>query len=259
MNTATPYQQLGFVQGRRGKPAEAVESLGQAMVEARRQLASDSDNPSVLARFSRIATDYGDQLARVGRYDEALSVLDESQFALDRALQREPLNAGHRLNLVYLLNLRGQALQSLERWPDASSVFAEALGAAEELRAASPDDYEARLTLNITRHWYAAASARAGDPAAARLALRAAVLDGDALVASAPANRFAASQVAAARIELGKALLHDDPESGEGCAILNAGLETSRKLAAGGQLLEISDNERDVLDKLAFKCKGAGR
>jgi eukaryotic-like serine/threonine-protein kinase len=258
-NTATPFQQLGFVQGRRGNTAAAIESLRQALSNARQQLAGDADNAPLIARFARIGTDYGDQLAKNGQENEALAVLDEARSALDRLLQREPLNSRHRLNLVYLLNLRGQALQSQQRWSDASHAFAEALAVGELLQQAAPDDHEVQLTLNITRHWHAVAIARSGDTATAVRTLRRAVKDGEAIVERAPSNLFAASQLAAARLELAKSLLRDDPSSREGCTALHLGLESGRQLETRGQRMDVTDTERDHLQELATACTSANR
>jgi tetratricopeptide (TPR) repeat protein len=256
-NTATPYHQLGFIQGRRGKTAEALASLSQATRNAREQLAAESDNAALIARFSRIATDYGDQLAKNGQYDESLRVLDEARAALDRLLHRDPLNTRHGVSLVYLLNLRGQALQSQGRWADAFTAFAEALMTGERLHEASPDDYEARLSLNITRHWYASAAARSGDIVTAVRTLRKAVNDGEAFVARAPSNLYAANQLAAARVELGEALLETEPRSREGCRQLRLGVDSWRELETQGQTLDDLQGRRAELEKLAARCAGA--
>jgi tetratricopeptide (TPR) repeat protein len=255
VNIATAYHQLGFVQGRQGNNVGALESLGKATASARERLLDDPDHALAIARFARIATDYGDQLVTNGRPAEALNELEEARVQLDRLLQRDPSNGRHRQNRVYLLNLLAGAYKAQQRGADALAAHAEATSAAESMHAAARDDQGIQLALMMSRHLYAMAQIHAGAAADGIRMLRQAVKDGNELVKQAPTNAFAVNQLAAARIELGETLLKSDRRSREGCDVLGVGLQTWRDLEARGQLPGDAGQRRAELEALGARCR----
>ncbi len=254
INLATAYHQLGFVQARQGNRAGALDSLSKATASARQRLSVDPDNTLAIARFARIAADYGDQLVTSGRPADALHVLGEARVQLDRLLQRDPSNARHRSNRVYLLNLLAGALKAQQRVAEALAAHAEATSAAESLYAEAPNDHGIHFALMISRYGYGRAQIHAGATAVGIRTLRQAVKDGTDLVTRAPDNAFAINQLAAARLELGETLLEADPGSREGCHLLDLGLEGWRNLEARRQLPGDSGDRRSEFEALEARC-----
>ena len=233
-NLATAYHTLGFMQARQGRNAAAVASYREAVARARRALERQPDDPAAIARLSRIASDYGDQIA-TGRPAEALEVLGESRALLDRLLVLEPHNVRHRSSLLQLLTVIGATHAAHKHYPQAIDALSEADTSFQALRAESPDDYGFAIGQMMVHFQLGEALAASGDGTAAERVLRRAIDEGSALMKQVPDSGSMRGYLDAARLDLAALLLERPGQRRAGCAALVAGLRGWRELQAIGQ------------------------
>ena len=201
---ATVYQQLGFVEARRGKTADALTSFEAARARAQTSVDSHPGDPLHAARLARIHTDYAEQLVQSGRADEAIEMLADAERRLEQLLASDAHNTRHQLNLLYIFNTMGAAHTLQGNHDSAVAALTRALALAEELVAAQPSDLGSWVGVLQTRYGLGTGLIRAGDTAAGAARLRDAIAAGERMLKIAPAHDFARHQVASARLELGE-------------------------------------------------------
>jgi tetratricopeptide (TPR) repeat protein len=255
---STAYQQLGFVQARRGENADALASLEAARTRAQQLVNAHPNDAIHLARLSRIQTDYGDQLIQAQRPKDAIAILADARGRLQRLLVVDPLNKPHRQNLILVLNTEGSGLEMLRDYRGAVDAFTTALDMSERLVEAEPTDLGARVALLLSRYRLAMGLVHAGKRTAGAARLRETIADGEKILQTAPAHGFTRHQIASARLELGETLLADDRRSREGCRELAAGLRMWREFKGKGHLPPESSRHMPRFERLSEQCESKG-
>jgi tetratricopeptide (TPR) repeat protein len=247
---ATAYQQLGYVQLRAGRAADAAVSLREALDRGGAALAAQPGNARETARLARIGADYGDALLALGRTKEALHTLEDAQDHLERLLASEPLNQRYQQTLVLVRNLRGSALERLGDAAGAIIAFRGAADIADGLRRAAPEDQSSRIAAALSHHSLGAALAHQGNVEGIEH-LRFAFAEMRDLAGTAPGD-WSRFQMAAAALELADALFRVRPSDPAVCREIGPGLEAWRELVARDRVPDSTARARFA--RLAARC-----
>jgi tetratricopeptide (TPR) repeat protein len=251
---ATAWQQLGFVQARRGKNDDALRSLQIAREHAVNAVNRQPGDPTHEARIARIQTDLSEQLIRARRASEAEEMLRDSRRRLELLLTTDPRNKRHRQNLVQILNTLGMAQRATGATPEAVTSFGDATTLAVAMAEAEPEDQGLRYGALLSEYSLGASLLAAGSTAEGLTHLRQAIASGERILQMAPGHDAARHQVASARLELGEALLRTPGTRRDGCREIAAGLTIWEGLAARGRLPGESAPWRRKFEALRAGC-----
>jgi tetratricopeptide (TPR) repeat protein len=221
---ATAFQQLGFVQARRGKNDEALRSLESAREHALRGAEAQPAEPRHDARIARIEADLGEQLIRARRAGEAQEMLLDSRRRLERLLASDPRNKRQRQTLIQTLTTLGMAQRATGRTHHAVTSFGDATALAVTMADAEPEDLGGRFGALLSQYSLGTSLIAAGSAAPGVRHLRLAIADGERILQTAPAHDSARHQVASARLELGEALPAARGTRREGCREIGTGV-----------------------------------
>jgi non-specific serine/threonine protein kinase/serine/threonine-protein kinase len=227
---ATAYQQLGYVQARRGKNAEALAALEAAVERATRQVGISPADLNETARLARIQIEYAEALLTARQPINALETLARAQRQYEQLLAADALNMRYRQNLVRIFNIQGAALDAVGDRPAMIRAFTQAVDTADGMLAASPDDHGSKLAALLSHSALGRALVRTGETEAGIDRLRQTIAEAESIATASPGDDFTVNELAVARLNLGETLL--TAQHGlEGCREIGEGLRLWNALA----------------------------
>jgi tetratricopeptide (TPR) repeat protein len=165
----------------------------------------------------------------------------------------DPLNSRKRQNLALAFSVESHALFANGDGPAALRALERAVNAAETLLAGEPTNQGNQITVMLNHYELGTGLIRVGRTAHGAARLRQAIAEAEAILRVSPRNNFMRSQLAAAKLDLGKALIAADPSSAEGCRQVTEGLEIWAR--ARTRVPEELASQRARFEPIVARCR----
>jgi non-specific serine/threonine protein kinase/serine/threonine-protein kinase len=253
---ATTLHQAGYVRTIFQEEA-AVPLLERAMHHATAGLKSQPDDPGAAARLARIATDFASAMLSAGRAPEALRSIVEARQGLETLRARDVANSRYRRDLALLLSVEADALAASNAMREAVDAIARSADLLEALLHEAPGDQGTQVGLMLARCSRGRLEIRRGDIDAGLAYLQQCIDDGRGVVRASPTHYYVLTQIATARIAMGRARISRSATDPEGCRLVGEGLGELTRVAAKAPAMASAETLA-YFQRVHASCNGRG-
>lgn len=198
-----------------GKFDEAIQIYQEVIELARRRL---DEHPEDVKMRSDLAT-CEEQLSLwhglAKRKDESIACSREAARIWQSMVDREPAVPSHQYGLANSLNQLAQSLFDNESWEEAEKTLRTALAMYAKLNQERPNDVQLRKEIANGHNTLANFLMRFGRMGEAKKELRSALASQRQLVDEEPSDHDMRESLALVHLNLGRMLIHSDPEQAE--------------------------------------------